>query len=322
MAWYADKIERAESRRDGGRERRWWRGPGSRRAHLAGLATLLAYGGAVAAATLTGPGLGGLTGGIESASAASATLLGRLAVALPFGYAFVAGMVAAFNPCGFALLPAYLGLYLGDEGDTGGQAGARHPGHRTLRAAWISALVTASFVALFGLVGLALSVATARLAGAFPWLGLLAGILLVLAGGLMLGGRPIYAGLGGRLAGRLGGAARRSGSLGYLAYGLAYGLGSLGCTLPIFLAVVGGALTAGGVPAATGQFVLYALGMGTVLAVLTLGVVAFKSVTVSAVRGVARYVQPVGALLLQAAGAYLIYYWLTLGGLLARAGLG
>ena len=37
---------------------------------------------------------------------------------------------------------------------------------------------------------------------------------------------------------------------------------------------------------------------------------------------VARYVQPASALLLLAAGAYLIYYWLTLGGLLARAGLG
>src|SRR6476661_3146053 len=36
-----------------------------------------------------------------------------LAVALPFGYAFGAGMVAAVNPCGFVMLPAYLSLYLG-----------------------------------------------------------------------------------------------------------------------------------------------------------------------------------------------------------------
>ena len=29
-------------------------------------------------------------------------------------YAFLLGTVSAFNPCGFALIPAYLGLYLND----------------------------------------------------------------------------------------------------------------------------------------------------------------------------------------------------------------
>ena len=33
----------------------------------------------------------------------------------PFALAFAAGTVAAFNPCGFALLPAYLGWFLGAE---------------------------------------------------------------------------------------------------------------------------------------------------------------------------------------------------------------
>ncbi len=33
--------------------------------------------------------------------------------ALPLGFAFTAGMATAANPCGFAMLPAYLSLYLG-----------------------------------------------------------------------------------------------------------------------------------------------------------------------------------------------------------------
>src|SRR6266511_2104076 len=41
-----------------------------------------------------------------------------------WAYAFALGAVAAFNPCGFALLPAYLGLYLRD-GVTGSGTGAR-----------------------------------------------------------------------------------------------------------------------------------------------------------------------------------------------------
>ena len=39
----------------------------------------------------------------------------RLADYLPMGYAFGAGMVSTVNPCGFAMLPAYLSLYMGAE---------------------------------------------------------------------------------------------------------------------------------------------------------------------------------------------------------------
>src|SRR5215467_13151797 len=62
--------------------------------------------------------LGGPTGGaflVRSTALASATdsHLKTLGAALPFGYAFGAGMLAAFNPCGFGLVPAYLGLHVG-----------------------------------------------------------------------------------------------------------------------------------------------------------------------------------------------------------------
>ena len=41
--------------------------------------------------------------------------IGDLATVLQLGYAFGAGMVAAVNPCGFAMLPVYLSLYLGAD---------------------------------------------------------------------------------------------------------------------------------------------------------------------------------------------------------------
>ncbi len=282
-----------------------------RRAGLAAAVTLLAYAGAVGGALLTGLGGASLTGGVEVAAGRSATWLDGLAIALPLGYAFGAGMVAAVNPCGFALLPTYLGLYLGDAGATGDRGAAG----RLRRTAAVSAAVTASFVALFGVAGLALAAASAALAGALPWVGLAVGAALVLAGGLLLGGAEFSAGPGERLAGRLGGRARAGGLGGYLAYGLAYGLASLSCTLPIFLTVVGGALTAEGLAAAAGQLVLYALGMGAVIAVLTLATALFKHAVLRGVRRALPYVEPVSAVLLLLAGAYIIYYWLTIGGL-------
>jgi hypothetical protein len=64
------------------------------------------------------------------------------------------------------------------------------------------------------------------------------------------------------------------------------------------------------------QFVLYAARMGLLISVLTLSVALFKYAALGGVRRVVPFVQPLSALLLLVAGAYIIYYWLTLGGLL------
>ncbi|MFD9950214.1 cytochrome c biogenesis CcdA family protein [Nonomuraea sp. NPDC059023] len=100
---------------------------------------------------------------------------------LPLALAVTAGSVAAFNPCGFALLPAYLSMLLGDE-----RGGAR-------RALGCSAAMTAGFVTVFGLFGLVvtlLSLAVALARGAavsrmrriLPYIPRISGALLILAG--------------------------------------------------------------------------------------------------------------------------------------------
>jgi len=68
--------------------------------------------------------------------------------------ALLAGAVAAFNPCGFALLPAYLSLLVAD-----GPSGEPPPagGHRTLSAVRtalrFTSGMTVGFVAVFGAFG-------------------------------------------------------------------------------------------------------------------------------------------------------------------------
>lgn len=290
----------------------WWR------AHIGVLAAVIAAAIAMTAALVTRSSDSHVTSGIESASATSTNLLSGAATALPFGYAFGAGMVAAVNPCGFALLPVFLGLYLGTQESPDTE---RFRGRRVRHAVWISAVVTASFVLLFGIMGLILSAVTTAITGAFPWIGLIVGVMLVLFGAAMLHGDARSASLGSRLAGRFSDRARQSNTRGYFAYGLAYGLASLGCTLPIFLTVIGGTLTVRSLPAASAQFVLYALGMGFILTLLTFSAAFFKYTAMRGVRRITRYVHPASAALMLAAGTYLIYYWLTLGGLLDRVGL-
>ena len=273
------------------------------------LAATLVGATAVGAAVLTGPAIGGINSGVEVISSASINFMAGLADALPVGYAFGAGMVAALNPCGFALLPAYIGLYLGTSQRRSGP-------RRFARALEVSAAMTAGFIVLFGSAGVVLALATSSIARYFPWVGLGIGVLLLIAAARMIGGASFYASGGERVADRLGMWARREGYVGYFSYGLAYGAASLCCTLPIFLTVVAGALTTAGAAGAAVEFLLYALGMGLVVTVVTLGSAIFQSAATARARSIVRIVQPASAALLMIAGAYIIYYWLTLGGLL------
>ena len=164
-------------------------------------ATLLALAAAIGAARLAGPGGGGLTLVVASVSAGSTDALHGLGEALPLGYAFASGMAAAVNPCGFALLPTYLGLYLGTE------RSARSVGGTLARSLLVSSVVTISFVVLFASAGLAVGVAASAVGVYLPWASVVTGVLLVVAGGHLLAGGALHLDPAARLAGHLGGRA-------------------------------------------------------------------------------------------------------------------
>ena len=144
--------------------------------------------------------------------------------------------------------------------------------------------------------------------GAMPWVGTVIGAALLLMGLWMIDGRTLYTGFFERLAWRIGDPKEMSVQSFFL-FGLAYGLASLSCTLPVFLAVMGGGLTAGSFASGTGQFASYGLGMASILLALTLALAFFKAGVISRLRGVVPYVQTVSAALLVVAGAYIIFYW-------------
>lgn len=270
----------------------------------------IAVAAALVAVAAIGGGEAGATRGVEGFSSSLSRYLDRLAAMLPLGFAFGAGMVAAVNPCGFAMLPAYLGLYLAAGGKR-----ISSPLRRLAHAATIGGLVTTGFLVLFTVAGAALAAGARSLAGAFPWLGLATGLLLIGGGAWLALGGQLHARSAERLAAGLS-SAHGSGPLAYFSFGLAYGLASLSCTLPVFLAVVGSGLTLAGFGATAAQLALYGLGMGTVIMALTVALALFEGSATRLLRPALRYVAPASAILLMAAGSYIVYYWLTTGGLL------
>lgn len=244
------------------------------------------------------------------AQVGASQLLSQLAVLLPFGYAFGAGMVSAVNPCGFAMLPVYLTLYLGAEDS---EFHKKSPLWRMLKACWITLVVTAGFGLLFGLVGVVASAGGSFIMGFMPWLSIVVACALLFLGGWMLLGRSISLPFMLNLAAKIGDPREMSIS-GFFLFGVAFGATSLSCTLPIFLMVVGSSATSGDIMAGIFQFLSYILGMGSVLFILTFGIALVKEgMVVTTMRKILPYVQKISALFLIVAGCYIIYYWLSSG---------
>ena len=248
---------------------------------------------------------------VERLSGDSGSWLGGLVSASAL-FALAAGLASAVNPCGFAMLPAYLGMYLGDEA---GQQIAINPVKHFVRALAVGLTVTAGFVVLFGLVGIIIAAGAGFIGYLLQWLGLVIGIGLAIVGAWMVGGGKLYTGVAARAASHMGNPAQ-VGMKGYFIFGISYGTASLSCTLPIFLAVVGISVAGRSISSVFGDFLLFALGMGIVIIALTLGMAFFKTAMVVALRKALPYIHSVGPWLMVIAGTYIVFYWLTVGDLI------
>lgn len=215
--------------------------------------------------------------------------------------AFSAGMVATVNPCGFALLPAYLSYFLGLEqpGDAVGPAARRSP---VLRALVVSAAVTAGFLVVFGIMGVAWSSVSSAIGQRLPWFTLVIGIGLVVLGIAVLRGFEPTVRLPHVDMDRSG---RELVTM--FLYGISYAVASLSCTIPVFISLVSVTLD-GSFAQSLGAFVAYGLGMGMTLGILTMAVALARTGVVTAFRRILPHMQTISGVLLVLAGLFVGYY--------------
>ena len=216
-------------------------------------------------------------------------------------YAFGVGMVATFNPCGFAMLPAYLSYFLGLEGAQDPELA--DPRRNVLRALAVGATVTAGFLVVFGLLGIVLEPTLNTIQQRLPWVTIALGVGLVVLGVYMLTGRSFTV----RLPKLDRGTDSRELTSVFL-FGISYALVSLSCTISLFTAAVSTTLHNESLLVGVGAFVAYGLGMGLVLMVLTLAIALARQSLVRNLRRVLPHVNRVSGGLLVVAGAYVAYY--------------
>lgn len=227
--------------------------------------------------------------------------------AAPFAWYLGLGMVAIVNPCGFAMLPAYLAYFLGVDGDassrrlTGGdRAAAQASFGAALR---VAAAVSAGFLAVFALAGFAVELTSLPVYEHVPWISIVIGAGLFALGVAMLAGFELNV----RLP-RLdrGGRERTVGSM--FVFGVSYAIASIGCTLPLFLAVMSGVFNRESAADGILTFGIYGLGMALVLAGLTVAIAMARTSIVRFLRRLLPYVGRISGGLVALAGAYVAYY--------------
>ena len=214
----------------------------------------------------------------------------------PYAFAVAAGMAATVNPCGFALLPAYLSAFVGLD-HHGGRAGA------VGRALVVSAVLTAGFVVVFGVFGVFVTPFALRIGQYLPWATIVIGVGLVGLGIALLMGRQMMVKIP---------KLHKGGTDGTLPsmflFGVSYAVASLSCTIGPFLAVTTSTIRSESWITGFGVFVAYGLGMGIVIAILTVAVALAKTGVVQRFRNLLPVMNKVAGGLLLVAGTYVAYY--------------
>lgn len=218
------------------------------------------------------------------------------------GLAFAAGSVAALNPCGFAMLPAYLGLVVTGEGTGHGGPAAM------ARALAATAAMAAGFVAVFVAFGLLTVAAAAAVQRYLPYVTVVVGIVLVALGVWCLSGRELAGLVPASIAcGAQWAPGPRLGSM--FTYGVSYAVASLSCTVGPFLAVTGAGLgrSVVGVLAVYGA---YTAGFALVVGVLAVAAALASSAAIERMRRIVPYLNRISGALLVVVGLYVGYYGL------------
>jgi len=221
-------------------------------------------------------------------------------LSVPFAFAFTAGLIAVVNPCGFAMLPAYLSYFMGIESQA---EDGDDPRSSLTRALVTGATVSLGFFVVFGVVGGLFALGFSSIEGQLPWAGLVIGMVMFFLGIAMWNGFRVTVSIP-KL--EKGGSGRDFRSL--FLFGVSYAIASLSCAFPTFFALFG---LVDGFDSGVTVFAAYSAGMTTILIALTVSLAMARQSLLRTLRKAMQHVDKASAGLLIVAGGYIVYFWIV-----------
>ena len=225
-------------------------------------------------------------------------IIGDMVIEGNFAYSFMLGMLAAVNPCGFVLLPAYLLYFLGIDGGTHNIS--RAPLQRAFR---VSASVSAGFLLVFLVVGTISRLFTQWIELRAKYAGFVIGIVLAILGiAMLLGWKPAF-------TTSMPGAKRDHSTRAMFVFGVGYAIASIGCTIGLLTTAILGSIGTNGFVSGVISIVMYGLGMSLLVTALTVTLAAAKTGVARVLKRSLRYIDKVAAVFISLTGIYLTWYW-------------
>jgi cytochrome c-type biogenesis protein len=209
---------------------------------------------------------------------------------------FTAGIIAAFNPCGIAMLPSYISYLIGADSD-----GKKLPLLSSIvKGIGLGLAMTIGFLIIFVSSGILINIVGRGLTAYLPVISLIIAVILVLLGLAMLFEKhlPVKT-----ISFQV-----KPGKWSIFLYGIAYALASLGCTLPAFLLVIVQSINHGTITVVS-NFIVYSVGMGLVVTTITAASLISRQYIQQFLSKYIPVVKTLSAIIIFLTGLYLIYYW-------------
>jgi cytochrome c biogenesis protein CcdA len=210
--------------------------------------------------------------------------------------AFVAGVFATFNPCGFAMLPAYLSLAILDSSEESSRR------IQIAKALKFSSLIGLGIVGVFALFSLIIFPISTAIQKYLPYVTVLIGAAIFIFGVALIFKGPVI------LKKVWSPNVSPTGSWKtYILYGVTFALGSISCTIGPFLAVTSTSL-GGTYLESLLSYIFYGLGFTITIAFLAIATALSRGVLIKKIRGAGGLLEKIMGGLMIVVGLYLIYF--------------
>jgi len=235
-------------------------------------------------------------------SSNSSNLLSSILDYFDIGYSFVAGSLAAVNPCGIVMLPVYLALYVRGEDGNNNLSQKLNSSFKVIISVGLGFIIL--FVLISGIVFFSKSI----IGSLIPYISIFLSIFIIYFGIGEIFKKKAFNTTLMSLGSRIGNP-KNIGIIPYVLFGISYGLVSVGCALPIFISLVTKTLD-NSLFGIILNFIMYSLGMLSIIAIITFSTLF----SVNSFGKINKFLRSNSSLIfglfLTMAGMYMLSYWI------------
>ena len=215
-------------------------------------------------------------------------------------FSFIAGLVAFFAPCSFAILPSYITYYISKYST---EDKKKRLINNLLQGFVFGLIASIGFFTVFGLTGFGVIAIGQFIKQFIPWIAIVTGVILIFIGIFMFFGKEFLFFQAPKIE-----FIKKNEKTGIYLFGIVYAIGSLGCVFPIFLSIVIQGIAANSFIDGAYTILAYILGMSVVMIIITTTTFATKYLILKKLERLLPYIKKLSAVVLVIAGIYMIYY--------------